>query len=113
MTAHQPNALVHFDVAGPEELPLRRFYADLLGWQVEGKGPGYALVGTPGGPGGAIVEEEQASLTLGVAVDDLDGAVAQVVELGGTVLSPPVDNGWVRKALVTDPAGNRLALIAR
>ncbi len=106
--------IVHFDVAGPDEAALHRFYAGVLDWQVEPQGPGYALVRTPdGGPDGAVVEGSDASLTLGVAVDDLDATVARVAELGGEVLMPPTDNGWVVKALVVDPAGNRLSLIAR
>jgi predicted enzyme related to lactoylglutathione lyase len=107
-------SIVHFDVAGPDEAALHRFYAGVLGWDVQPQGPGYALVRTPeGGPDGAVVEDEAASLTLGVAVDDLEAAVARVAEHGGEVLMPPTDNGWVYKALVTDPAGNRVALIAR
>jgi len=106
--------IVHFDVAGPDEAALHRFYAGVLEWKVEPQGPGYALVRTPGGgPDGALVEMEDASLTLGVAVDDLEATVARVAELGGEVLMPPTDNGWVVKALVVDPAGNRLSLIAR
>ena len=106
--------IVHFDVAGPDEAALQRFYSGVLDWRVEPQGPGYALVRTPeGGPDGAVVENEAASLTLGVAVDDLDAAVARVTEHGGEVLMPPTDNGWVTKALVVDPAGNRIALIAR
>lgn len=109
-----PTPIVHFDVAGPAEGPLHRFYGELLGWEVDVKGPGYALVQTPeGSPNGAVVESEQASLALGVAVDDLDAAVAEALRLGGSVLMEPVDNGWVRKALVADPAGNRVTLIAR
>jgi len=106
--------IVHFDVAGPDEAALHRFYAGVLDWRVEPQGPGYALVRTPdGGPDGAVVEGSDASLTLGVAVDDLEATVARVTELGGEVLMPPTDNGWVVKALVVDPAGNRLSLIAR
>ena len=106
--------IVHFDVAGPDEAALHRFYAGVLDWRVEPQGPGYALVRTPeGGPDGAVVEGSDASLTLGVAVDDLEATVARVTELGGEVLMPPTDNGWVIKALVVDPAGNRLSLIAR
>jgi uncharacterized protein len=106
--------IVHFDVAGPDEAALHHFYAGVLDWNIEPQGPGYALVRTPdGGPDGALVEGEAASLTLGVAVDDLDAAVARVAEHGGEVLMPPTDNGWVTKALVVDPAGNRIALIAR
>jgi uncharacterized protein len=106
--------IVHFDVAGPDEAALHRFYAGVLAWSVEPQGPGYALVRTPeGGPDGAVVEGSDASLTLGVAVDDLEATVARVADLGGEVLMPPTDNGWVVKALVVDPAGNRLSLIAR
>jgi predicted enzyme related to lactoylglutathione lyase len=106
--------IVHFDVAGPDEAALHRFYTGVLDWTVDPQGPGYALVRTPdGGPDGALVEGEDASLTLGVAVDDLEAAVARVADHGGEVLMPPTDNGWVLKALVADPAGNRIALIAR
>jgi predicted enzyme related to lactoylglutathione lyase len=106
--------IVHFDVSGPDEAALHRFYASVLEWTVEPQGPGYALVRTPGeGPDGALVEGEDASLTLGVAVDDLEGTVARVAEHGGEILMPPTDNGWVHKAIVVDPAGNRLSLIAR
>jgi uncharacterized protein len=106
--------IVHFDVSGPDEAALHQFYAGVLDWTVEPQGPGYALVRTPeGGPDGALVETEDAGLTLGVAVDDLEAAVARVADHGGAVLMPPTDNGWVRKAIVVDPAGNRISLIAR
>ena len=106
--------IVHFDVAGPDEAALHRFYSRVLDWRVDPQGPGYALVRTPdGGPDGAIVDGADASLTLGVAVDDLEATVARVAEHGGEVLMPPTDNGWVVKALVVDPAGNRLSLIAK
>lgn len=105
--------IVHFDVAGPDEGALHRFYAGVLDWTVEPQGPGYALVRTPdGGPDGALVEGEDSSLTLGIGVDDLEATVARVAEHGGEILMPPTDNGWVTKALVVDPADNRIALIA-
>jgi uncharacterized protein len=44
-------------------------------------------------------------------VPDLDAAVDSAAKLGGTVVMPPTDNGWVVKAQVTDPAGNTLTLI--
>ena len=85
---HQTNAVVHFEISGADDDVLRRFYGDLLGWHVDPKGPGYALVHTPGGLAGAIVA-------------------------GGTVLMPPTDNGWVTKAQIQDLAGNVLTLIQR
>jgi len=109
--ARQANAVVHFDIAGPDEAPLRRFYAELLGWDVRPQGPGYALVASPGGLGGAIVEQERAAVVLGVAVDDLEAAVKRAEPLGATVVMPPTDNGWVTKAQLQDPAGNLITLI--
>jgi predicted enzyme related to lactoylglutathione lyase len=64
------------------------------------------------GPPGAVVEAEAPGVSLGVSVPDLDATVAQVADLGEKLLMPPTDNGWVTKALMTDPAGNPLTLIA-
>ena len=58
------------------------------------------------------MEAERAALTVGVVVPDLDAAVAAAEAAGGTVVMPPTDNGWVVKAQVADPAGNRVSLIA-
>jgi predicted enzyme related to lactoylglutathione lyase len=110
-STHQANAVVHFDISGPDDEALRSFYGDLLGWQVSSKGPGYALVDTPGGLGGAIVGAEQKGVTLGVVVADVQRAIRVAEELGGGVVMPPTDNGWVTKAQITDPAGNTLTLI--
>ena len=110
---HPTNGIAHFDVFGPDPERLHAFYAGVFGWEVDAKGPGYALVHTPeGSPDGAVVEADQAALTIGVVVPDIEAAVAAAVERGGAVVMPPTDNGWVVKAQVTDPAGNRLSLIA-
>ena len=70
--------IVHFDIFGPEESLLHRFYGDLLGWSIDKKGPGYALVETsPDGLRGAIVEQEVRSVTLGVVVNNLEEAVTK------------------------------------
>ena len=107
-----PNAIVHFDVAGPDEGPLRDFYAGLFDWEATSPGPGYTLLGTPAGsPDGAIVEAGRPSLTVGIAVADLDASLARAAELGGSVAMPATDNGWVTKAQVEDPAGNLVTLI--
>ena len=109
--------IVHFDIAGTTggpESEQHRFYAGLFGWEVAPKGPGYALVSTPdGSPDGALIEAEQPSVTIGVAVDDLAAAVERAVDLGGKVTMPPTDNGWVVKAQVSDPSGNVVTLIQR
>src|SRR3954468_17502542 len=78
------------------------------------RAPGYTLLRTPDdGPNGALNEADAPAVTIGVAVDDLDRAVAAATASGGSVEMPPTDNGWVVKAQVRDPAGNLLTLIAR
>lgn len=112
MTSPANGALAHFDLYGPDEDVLRSFYGQAFGWTVEPKGPGYALLEPTGSVArGAITERDRAGVTLGVAVDDLKAAITAVERHGGTVLMEPVDNGWVVKALVADPAGNELTLI--
>jgi predicted enzyme related to lactoylglutathione lyase len=105
------NAIVHFDISGPNEDAVRGFYQDLLGWKVDPQGPGYALVETPAGLRGSLVEAEAPQVTLGVSVVDLAAAVTEAERLGGDVVMPPTDNGWVVKAQIRDPAGNVLTLI--
>jgi hypothetical protein len=45
------------------------------------------------------------SWSITFAVDDPDGVVERTAELGGKVVSPPVDLGVVRQAEVEDPFG--------
>jgi predicted enzyme related to lactoylglutathione lyase len=70
-----------------------------------------AASGELAGLRGSLVDAVAPQVTLGVAVADLDSAVAEAERLGGSVVMPPTDNGWVVKAQVTDPAGNVLTLI--
>jgi predicted enzyme related to lactoylglutathione lyase len=102
----------HFDVSGPSIAALAPFYEAVFGWQVQPRGPGYAMLNTPAGsPNGALVEASEAALTIGVVVPDLAAALAQAEQQAGSVAMPITDNGWVRKAQVRDPAGNLLTLI--
>ena len=109
---HSIATIGHFEISGDNLDALSSFYGALFGWDVVPRGPGYTQVQTPG-LHGAIVEAPKASLTLGVVVDDLDAALAEVVSLGGAVAMPAIDNGWVRKGQVSDPAGNVLTLIQK
>lgn len=103
--------VAHFEISGPDDQALVAFYTGLLGWAADHRGPGYTLVNPEGGPAGAIVESPESRMILGVTVDDLNAVVERVTGLGGQVVMPATDNGWVTKALVTDPAGNALSLI--
>jgi uncharacterized protein len=112
MHNHITNGVGHFDVSGPDAAKLQRFYAGVFDWAIETRGPGYSLIETPfGSPNGAIVEAKKASLTIGVIVQDVDQSVAAAVENGGQIAMPVTDNGWVKKAVLLDPAGNSLTII--
>ena len=103
---------MHFELAGPDEAPLHAFYAGLFGWRIQAMGPGYALIETPdGSPKGAVRESETAEIGLGIGVADVEATVVQAVDLGGTIVMPPTDNGYVNKAQIADPAGNVVSLI--
>ncbi len=110
--SHALNGIGHFDIAGPDIEALGGFYAGVFDWGITPRGPGFAMAATPeGGPNGALVEEEAASLTIGVVVPDLARALELAKAKGGSVAMPVLDNGWVKKAKVRDPAGNLLTLI--
>ena len=59
------------------------FYGELFGWELEPGPSGGAVITTPGLPGGMHGGDEGASPYLFFKVDDLDGAIAKVRELGG------------------------------
>ncbi|MDG5487666.1 VOC family protein [Sphingomonas sp. BGYR3] len=112
MTHHTPNGIGHFDICGPDIGALQDFYQGVFGWQIMQKGPGYALAGTPAGTAnGALTEAEEAKVTIGIVVADIEAALGQAVKHGGSVTMPVVDNGWVRKAMLADPAGNQITVI--
>jgi predicted enzyme related to lactoylglutathione lyase len=71
--------IVHFDIAGPDDVALQAFYERSLGWTIDRRGPGYALADPGSRPHGAIVEADAPSVTLGIGVDDLDTRLAAVI----------------------------------
>lgn len=112
MQSHITNGIGHFDIVGPDAAALQSFYIGVFDWGVQVKGPGYALAETPmGTANGAIIEGEEAALTIGIVVSDIDRSLAAAIDHGGTVAMPVTDNGWVKKAVLADPAGNKLTII--
>jgi predicted enzyme related to lactoylglutathione lyase len=106
------NGIGHFDIEGPDIAALGSFYGNVFGWNVNVRGPGYAMLETPAGaPNGALVESDDAAFTVGIVVPHLDAALEAAAANGGTIVLPATNNGWVTKAQVADPAGNRVTLI--
>jgi predicted enzyme related to lactoylglutathione lyase len=115
--AHNP-APAWFDISTPDADRARRFYQELFGWPVHAIDQTYALVGDHDGqPNGGIGQAGPGSPYVGIVmyfqVDDVDGALACAVELGGTRVMDPVDTPFSRIATFTDPDGNLVGLLSR
>ena len=54
--------------------------------------------------------DSTASTRIGFRVPSLDIAVARLTEFGVTVVSPPKDSPWGRRAVVNDFDGHRVEL---
>jgi hypothetical protein len=101
----------------------RKFYADLLGWEMKSNpmGEGDYMVIKAGGQGvGGIMTmpkqvpaEVPSHWSLYVTVDDVDARAKKAAELGAQVIVPPTDIPNVgRFCTIQDPQGAVLNLIA-
>lgn len=118
---------IHFEIHASDPERVQHFYAKLFGWQFQKwDGPWeYWLVTT--GPDSAMginggllrrqgpppVEGQAVNASVcTVGIDDLDGALAKVGGLGGTMAVPkmPIQGmGWL--AYVKDPDGNLVGMM--
>lgn len=98
------------------------FYRRAVGWGVKDESTpklAYTMFRSGGAPLGGIMDLPEEGRRLGatprwigyVAVDDLDGAAAQVRRLGGTIFVPPTDANIGRIAVVADPQKATFGLI--
>jgi len=55
--------------------------------------------------------QDTASTRIGFQVNSLDSLVAKLQESGVTLISPPKDSPWGRRAVVNDPDGHRVELV--
>jgi predicted enzyme related to lactoylglutathione lyase len=116
------NAVVHFELIGPDPARLRSFYGELFGWDAPAGSPVADRISAPseysfispaaeataaaGGIGGGPGFDSHAIFYVGVA--DVTAALAHAVELGAAVVLPPQRNeqGNLTVAHFRDPAGN-------
>ncbi|WFU37477.1 VOC family protein [Bradyrhizobium sp. CB82] len=98
------------------------FYRRAVGWSVKDESTPelhYTVLRSGGAPVAGIMDLPEEGRRLGatprwigyVAVDDLDGAAAQVRRLGGSILVPPTDANIGRIAVVADPQKATFGLI--
>jgi predicted enzyme related to lactoylglutathione lyase len=118
-------SVVWFTLSARDPDALAGFYEHLLAWQVdEGRLTSDAGVSGPfrilrtGGLPGSISTEDERGVVLMVEVDDLDGALERVRELGVSAIresyeveGTAIGSGRYRIVWFDDPAGNRLALV--
>lgn len=117
----QGGAIAWTDLTVADADGLRDFYRAVVGWEVHAEPMGgyddYSML-RPGTktPVAGICHARGANADLPpqwlvyITVEDVDAAVAKVVELGGAVLSGPRAMGGGSLAVIRDPAGAVCAL---
>ena len=117
---------IWYELITPDMGGAKRFYGDLVGWTAQdlptpqGGGEPYTVLSTGGNGIAGIMRLGEPMKAAGMAanwtgyvcVDDCDAAAAKVTQLGGAVISPPLDiPGIGRFAIVADPAGATFAIM--
>jgi uncharacterized protein len=110
--------VVHFEIGGPDDGPLLRFYGELFGWRLT-RVPGgvnYTLVDTQGGAGvnGGIGKSGTGDpwASFYVEVDDLQAVLDKAESLGGKTVLPITEiPGMVAFAMFDDPDGLLVGLV--
>ncbi len=110
------NAVVHFEILGPDGAALQKYYADLFGWEINADNPqNYGMVSpTAPGIGGGVGPSQDGKpfVTLYVETNDLQASLDKAVALGGSKLMDPMDiPGGPSIAMFTDPQGNVIGLV--
>ena len=111
------NAVVHFEIGGPDDVPLRAFYGELFGWKLQPfEGGGYTMIDTNGGGGinGGIGKSQTGEpwSTFYVAADDLQAVLDKAESLGAKTAMPVTDfGGAVTIAMFNDPDGLLVGLV--
>ena len=115
--------VVHFEITGTDGARLRSFYSELFGWRIDADNPmGYGVVGREEnlsadgvGIGGGVAQGPEGypgHVTVYVEVPDVEAALAQAEDLGGTRMMGPAEvmEGLVI-GLFTDPEGHVIGVL--
>ena len=111
------NAVVHFEIGGPDDAPLAAFYGGVFGWKLQPfEGGGYTLIDTNGGEGinGGIGKSQTGEpwSTFYVAAEDLQAVLDKAESLGGKTVMPVTDfGGAVVIAMFNDPDGLLVGIV--
>ena len=117
--------VVHFEVPAEDLERAQSFYRNAFGWQLDPVPEmSYTMVTTtvvdddgrpaePGAINGGMMTRQRpfTGPVIVIGVDDVDGALERITELGGEVLRPKVAVGEMGfSAYFTDPEGNVVGL---
>ena len=109
------NPVMHFELIGKDGIELRKFYADVFGWQLSqpmAEFGNYSLLDNEGkGIGGGIGDGDP-RVTVYIEVDDPQAYLDKAVAAGAKVLMPvtKIMEGTTI-AMFADPAGNISGLL--
>jgi predicted enzyme related to lactoylglutathione lyase len=113
-----PGALVWNELASPDPNASGAFYGDLFGWTItpaEGAPMAYWSITNGEAINGGVRElapGEPPNWLAYFGVEEIDAAVSRVGELGGKIMSGPIDIGIAKIAIAQDPQGAVFALYA-
>jgi predicted enzyme related to lactoylglutathione lyase len=111
------NAVVHFEIGGPDDAPLVAFYSGLFGWNLQPfGGGGYTLIDTNGGGGinGGIGKSQTGEpwSTFYVEAEDLQAVLDKAESLGAKTVMPVTDfGGAVTIAMFNDLDGLLVGIV--
>jgi predicted enzyme related to lactoylglutathione lyase len=107
--------VVHFEIGGRDLASLAPFYQKLFGWDIMSHGPAAMITSQTGITGHmtSLGHEPHNYVTIYVEVDDLEDALRQVSELGGSTVVPPTKIPGSTFAWFKDPEGNLIGLLKR
>lgn len=116
--------VVHFEIIGQDMDTLRGYYSELFGWEIDASNPmNYGVVDreanrNPDGIGiggglGKAPEGYDGHVTFYVEVPDVEAALAQADELGGSrMMGPETVMEGVVVGLFTDPEGHTVGVVS-
>ena len=64
----------------------------------------------PGSEGGAPDRRAGGATSLGFRVSSVDATLSSLKQLGASVITPPKDSQWGRRAVVADPDGRAVEI---
>ena len=111
------NAVMHFEIGGPDDQPLVAFYRQLFGWDLQSMpGGGYTLIDTRGGGGinGGIGKSQTGEpwSAFYVEATDLQAVLDRAESMGAKTVMPVTDfGGAVTIAMFNDPDGLLVGLV--